>query len=797
MLQVLYAEDNPQDAELTRAYFGEFAPEYVLEIVGDGQTCLRRLQQNRYDVVLLDHRLPDMDGLEVLRTLARAGVPYPVVVVTGVGDEELVVKALRLGASNYVAKTGDYLSSLPNLLRSVIEEHGSRQSLLTNQPQRILYVEHHAMDIELTRRYFAEHAPQVELDVVRSGAEALLRLEQSPRYDAALIDLRMWDQTGLDLVREAKSRRLPLPAFIMISGKGDEEAAIASLKLGASDYVIKRKDYLEQLIYTVERAVAHDRLNRLSENLRLELVERERTEQELRLRNVILASQQETSPDGILVVGVDGSTLSFNRKFARIWGIPHRVLESNSSAKTFEWMSHQAADPTAYLSSMRSLVDDPESRRMDEITLMDGRAFEQHSTPMIEPNGQHHGRVWYFRDITARRQSEAQRQKVEEHLRVTQRLEAIGSLAGGVAHDFNNLLTVMLSFTGFAMELALDNEALMADLREVQRAAERAAALTRQLLAFGRKQVMRPVPLDLNHVAVGLENMLRRILGESIEFEQSLTPNLDLVQADVGQLEQVILNLVVNARDAMPHGGKVTLSTSNAQLNERTQTRHGTIAPGAYVQLAVSDTGQGMDDHTLDHLFEPFFTTKDVGKGTGLGLSTAYGIIKQSGGEIRVESQLGRGSSFRILLPRAEANARSSIKALATQRAESGTETILVVEDEEALRAAAGRALTKAGYSVLFAPDGPSALQISSQFAGEIQLLLTDVIMPKMSGIELAHKLLKTRRGLRILYMSGYATDAVGKHGVLDPGTHFLAKPFTSAELARKAREVLDSVDEK
>ncbi|MGE5783290.1 MAG: ATP-binding protein, partial [Myxococcales bacterium] len=252
-----------------------------------------------------------------------------------------------------------------------------------------------------------------------------------------------------------------------------------------------------------------------------------------------------------------------------------------------------------------------------------------------------------------------------------------------------------------------------------------------------------------------------------------------------------------NARDAMPHGGKVTLSTSNAQLNERTQTRHGTIAPGAYVQLVVSDTGQGMDDHTLDHLFEPFFTTKDVGKGTGLGLSTAYGIIKQSGGEIRVESQLGRGSSFRILLPRAEANARSSIKALATQRAESGTETILVVEDEEALRAAAGRALTKAGYSVLFAPDGPSALQISSQFAGEIQLLLTDVIMPKMSGIELAHKLLKTRRGLRILYMSGYATDAVGKHGVLDPGTHFLAKPFTSAELARKAREVLDSVDEK
>lgn len=796
ILQILYAEDNQQDAELTRAHFDEFAPDFALEIVGDGQSCLNRIKENHYHLVLLDHRLPDMDGLDVLRALTRAGVPYPVVLVTGVGDEDLVVKALRLGASNYVPKTGNYLATLPDLLRSVIEDHGSKQNLLTNSPQRILYVEHHAMDIELTRRYFAEHAPQIELDVTHSGAEALVRLEQAPRYDAAVIDLRMWDQSGLDLVREAKSRRLPLPAFIMISGKGDEEAAIASLKLGASDYVIKRTDYLEHLIYTVERAVAHDRLNRLSESLRLELLERIRTEQELRFRNVILATQQDTSPDGILVVDVGGNIISFNKKFARLWGIPNQVLESKLSSKAFEWMSHQATRPSEYLSSMKDTISDRESRDSNEIALMDGRVIEQHSTPILAPSGQHHGRIWYFRDITARKQSEAQRARVEEHLRVSQKLEAIGSLAGGIAHDFNNLLSVMLSFTGFAMELASDNEALMDDLREVQRAAERAAGLTRQLLAFGRKQVMRPVPLDLNQVAVGLENMLRRILGENVEFAAQLAPNLDLVLADAGQLEQVILNLVVNARDAMPDGGRLTLSTSNIQLNERTPTRYGAIAPGAYVQLVVADTGHGMDEHTLEHLFEPFFTTKELGKGTGLGLSTAYGIVKQSGGEIRVESQRGRGSSFKIFLPRAQGTVRSSVAALSPQRAVSGTETILVVEDEEALRAAAGRALTKAGYSVLLAADGASALQIGSQFAGEIQLLLTDVVMPKMSGIELARELLKVRPATRVLYMSGYATDALGKHGVLEAGTHFLAKPFTAAELARKAREVLDSTGE-
>jgi CheY-like chemotaxis protein len=372
-------------------------------------------------------------------------------------------------------------------------------------------------------------------------------------------------------------------------------------------------------------------------------------------------------------------------------------------------------------------------------------------------------------------------------------MEAIGSLAGGVAHDFNNLLSVILSYTDFSINALRDEDPLKPDLLEVKKAADRAAVLTRQLLAFSRKQVLQPVALSLNQSVAGLDKMLQRILGEDIDLVRRLAPELGLTLADPGQIEQVLMNLVVNARDAMPAGGKITIETSNMEIDEEYAARHLAVKPGPYVQLAVTDTGCGMDEQTRARIFEPFFTTKELGKGTGLGLSTVFGIVKQSGGNIWVYSELGRGTTFKVYLPRdLSATTATAIKPATVPRSSMGTETILVVEDEEALLKVALRALGAAGYTVLTTADGREALLLSAQHAGHIHLLLTDVVMPHMSGTVLAQEVLKKRPTIKVMYMSGYTDDSIVHHGVLDAGTRFLAKPFTSADLARKVREVLD-----
>ena len=396
-------------------------------------------------------------------------------------------------------------------------------------------------------------------------------------------------------------------------------------------------------------------------------------------------------------------------------------------------------------------------------------------------------------EIEERKRADAEREKLEEQLRMSQKMEAIGSLAGGVAHDFNNLLSVILGYTGFALDAMPENTPLRADLLEVRKAGERAAALTRQLLAFGRKQVLQPLPLSLNQVATGLEQMLRRILGEDIDLLQTLAPELGLTLADPSQIGQVLMNLVVNARDAMPEGGKLTIGTANVEVDEEYAARHVAVMPGPYVMLAVTDTGCGMDPTTKARLFEPFFTTKEPGKGTGLGLSTVYGIVRQTGGNIWVYSEPGLGTTFKIYLPRVlSATMPTVTEPPALPRRATGTETILVVEDEEALRRVARRILGAAGYTVLAAANGDEALAICAQHVGDIHLILTDVVMPRMSGKMLAQKLAQTRPTLKVLYMSGYTDDAIVHHGVLDAETQFLAKPFTAPDLARKVRVVLD-----
>ena len=386
-----------------------------------------------------------------------------------------------------------------------------------------------------------------------------------------------------------------------------------------------------------------------------------------------------------------------------------------------------------------------------------------------------------------------ERKRLEEELRQSQKMEAVGRLAGGVAHDFNNLLTVIIGRAGLALDRVGPEDPLRRDFEVIQKTAERGATVTQQLLAFSRKQVLQPKVLDLDAIVIGMETMLRRLIGEHIRLATVSGEEVECVKADPGQIEQVIMNLALNARDAMPGGGTLTIETANATLDDRWVGRHPGSRPGRYVRLTVTDTGSGLDEKAQAHLFEPFFTTKEIGKGTGLGLAMVYGIVKQSNGYIAVESAPGRGTSFEIHLPRFAEAAEQASRPSGGKEIAREQETILLVEDESDVRELARDVLSMAGYRVVEAATGGDAERLCREHAGPIHLLLTDVIMPKMGGRELAARLAGSRPGMRVLYMSGYTDDAISRHGVLGPGISFLPKPFTPADLARKVRKVLDA----
>jgi PAS domain S-box-containing protein len=390
----------------------------------------------------------------------------------------------------------------------------------------------------------------------------------------------------------------------------------------------------------------------------------------------------------------------------------------------------------------------------------------------------------------------AEQKKLEEQLNQARRMETVGRLAGGIAHDFNNILAVIISYAGFIFEDLKENDPMKQDVQEIKDAAHRAATLTKQLLAFSSKQVLQPVSLDLNRVLSEIEKMLRRVPGEDIDLVLVLAPNIGKIRADPSQIEQVLMNIVVNSRDAMLKGGKLTIETSNVEIGKDHAASHIDIKPGSYVQIAITDTGCGMDKQTKAKIFEPFFTTKEFGKGTGLGLATAYGIVKQSGGNLLVYSEPDKGTTFRIYLPQELATIATGTISPTVPRRTRGTETILLVEDEEPVRKATKRILDAVGYVVLTAANGGEALLICEQHQAEIHLVLTDVIMPQMSGKILIDLLMKVRPNIKVIYMSGYTRDTMSLHGILDPKTNFIGKPFNAEDLERKVRKVLDAPSE-
>jgi PAS domain S-box-containing protein len=591
---------------------------------------------------------------------------------------------------------------------------------------------------------------------------------------AAALDRQSWDLvigdhsmpgfSGIAALVLVRGRGLDIP-FICVSGTITEDMAVAAMKAGANDWVTKGQ--LKRLVPAVDRELREAKGRAI-----------------LRATEASYGTMVEQAPVGIYRSTPDGRFLAVNTALVRLLG-------------------YDSADEVLQLSMSRNVYADPAERQRlldrdsytdreyDEVEATwkrkDGRLLTVQLSVRAVRIGS--GKVSYYetfvRDVTEQR-------RLQSQLVQSQKMEAVGRLAGGIAHDFNNLLTVITTSCDLLLEDLAASDPKREDVDQVRKAADGAAALTRQLLAFSRQQVLTPQIVNLGDVVYGIEKMLRRVIGEDIDLVTVLGSDAGAVKADVGQLEQVLMNLAVNARDAMPTGGKLTIETANVE-HDPDYAREQEAAPvSRFVMLAVSDTGTGMDEATKARIFEPFFTTKELGKGTGLGLATVYGIVKQSGGFIWVYSEPGLGTTFKIYLPQVDAVAEASAAKTASDASRQGTETVLLVEDAAAVRAVIHEALVRQGYTVLDAPSGAEALEIAASHSGPIHLLLTDVVMPGLSGRQLSDQLALLRPDTRVLYTSGYTDDAVVRHGVLESGIAYLQKPFTVDGLARKVREVLD-----
>jgi two-component system cell cycle sensor histidine kinase/response regulator CckA len=524
-------------------------------------------------------------------------------------------------------------------------------------------------------------------------------------------------------------------------------------------------------------------------------IERARSEEALARSNRLLEQVLDHLPVGVWVLDRNGLIRFANPASRTMWGGARFVgLDDFGEFRGWRAATGEPIAPGEWAAARAIRKGETTLGEVVHIESFDGahRTMLNSAVPLRALDGGIIGAIALQQDITEQRAGEEALRRSEEQLRHSQKLEAVGQLAGGIAHDFNNLLTGILSYSDLILQELRPDDPIRGDIEQIRHAGQRAAGLTRQLLAFGRRQVLQPRVLSLNACVGEVDAMLRRLVGPNVTIESELDPGLWHVLADPGQLEQVLVNLVINARDAMPDGGRVTITTANLQLTATDDARGNGVRPGSYVTLSVSDNGVGMDVPTQARIFDPFFTTKEAGKGTGLGLSTVYGIVEQSGGHIAVESAPGQGATFTIFLPRHTGPAGAAAGPADRRSFPGGTETLLLVEDEAAVRSSARRLLERHGYTVIEARHGADALRIIEAGDRAVDLVITDVVMPEMGGREMVERLRTRHPGIKVLFMSGYSERAVTSDGVMPPGTGFVEKPFTIEQLTRRTRELLD-----
>jgi two-component system, cell cycle sensor histidine kinase and response regulator CckA len=636
------------------------------------------------------------------------------------------------------------------------------------QPLHILMVEDSALDAELAVRHIEQAGHAVKWERVDDAAAFKAAMELQA-WDVILCDHSMPGFSGLDALAILRGSGLDVP-FIFVSGTMGEDAAVGAMQAGAQDYVVKGN--FKRLVPAIERGLRDAQMR----------AQKIQAEQMLRLRTSAL----EAAANAVVIVQRDGRIQWVNPAFTSLTGYSAaeaigqnpRLLQSGQHDRPFYanlWQTILAG---------RVWRGEMINRRKD------GSLYPEDQT--ITPVRNARGEITHFIGI---KQDVTERKRLEEQFLQAQKMEAVGHLASGVAHDFNNILTVILGYADLMEQELKPGDSTGPLVEEVRAAAERAVGLTKQLLIFSRKQKMQPVVLDPNEVLTGMQKMLQRIVDETIELTFTPGPAIGRVKADSGYLGQVVLNLVVNARDAMPNGGKLTIATSNCTLNENsTPTRTGQAA-GDYVMLSVSDTGCGITDEVQARMFETFFTTKPEGKGTGLGLATCQTIVQQSGGHIEFDSEVGRGTTFRVYLPRADQPLEFADEPTRGGTLPRGTETLLVVEDEPSLRNLTARLLETQGYVVLRANSGQDGLRVAREHKGPpLRLVVTDVIMPEMGGTMMVERLAATYPDLKILYTSGYTDSGIEAQCQFNSNIAFLAKPYTPVRLTRKVRALLDNL---
>lgn len=617
----------------------------------------------------------------------------------------------------------------------------------------VLLIEDNPADIRWIEETLAEaDDASFELAWANHLSAGLERLAQGD-IDIILLDLGLPDSQGLEAIPKIHQQASNIPV-VVFTNTDEKHFSSKAMQLGVQDYLVKGNIDSHILTRTIHYAIERHRLV-----IDLEQKMQALQSSEARFRQII-----ENNADGIIIVNGQGQVRFIN---------PAAELLFGRSAENL--VGEMFGFPVVAGENTEIDIVQLEGKTLVAEFRAEATSWEGETVLLVS-----------LRDIT-------ERKLLEEQLRQSQKMEAVGKLAGGVAHDFNNLLTVITGYSELLLKRTLNNQDLVRkDIEQIKKASQRAASLTRQLLAFSRKQMLQPKLFNLNQVVADLEKMLHRLISEDIELVTVLEPELGLVKADPSQIEQVIMNLVINARDAMPQGGRLTIETRNINLDKSYARRYVDVEPGPYVLLATSDTGHGMTPETRDRIFEPFFTTKEQGKGTGLGLATVHGIVNQSGGHIWVYSEPGQGTTFKIYLPQIEETDASVQPSPAMIPSAEGSEIILLVEDEDLVRELAARILTRGGYRVLTAASGVDALEVCQQHAGSINLLVTDVVMPGgMNGRDLAKRLAVSQPDLKVLYMSGYTDDAIVHHGILDSDVAFLEKPFTPDVLLLRVHEIL------
>ncbi|PYO27335.1 MAG: hybrid sensor histidine kinase/response regulator [Gemmatimonadetes bacterium] len=766
LARILIVEDVATDAELIEREIRRAGIGCATRRV-DTETALREaLRSFAPDLVLTDHSMPRLTARDTLRLVHQETPDAPVIIVTGSLDEEIAAEYMKAGATDYVVKhhlerLGPAAQRALDLKQAREEQAQAEEARRQGEERFRALIEHGADAIALLSAdgtvLFLSHSAEklfgfAPSELAGRSALELLHPDDAPRLLGLLADLAARPGTPLTIELRLLHRDASWRAVEAVVVNRLGEPAVGAIVVNFRD-ISERKE--------AELAL------RDSEEQYRSLVEG--------VRDVIFA----LSPDGIIA--------SLNPAFETITGSPR----GEWLGKPFDQLVHPEDLPLALELFGRVVRGEerPTAQFRIHTSKGDYRLAEFSATAQLRDD-RLIGILGIGRDVTERVQ-------LEQQLRQAQKMEAVGRLAGGIAHDFNNILTAITGYADLLLEDLAPKDPRRQDAEEIHKAADRAAGLTRQLLAFSRQQVLQPRVVDLNALVSELEKMLRRLLGEDVKLATVLAPTLGRVRADAGQLEQVIMNLAVNARDAMPTGGQLTIETADVEFDGGYAAEHYPAPPGKYAMLAVSDTGTGMDPETQAHLFEPFFTTKEKGKGTGLGLATVYGIVKQSGGFIWVYSELGAGTTFKIYLPRVEGAVEPASGRAAPVPVARGSETVLVAEDEAPVRAVARHALERYGYRVLEAASAEAALDVAQRYSGPIHVLLTDVIMPGLSGRDLATRLAALRPETRVIYMSGYTDDAITRHGVLEPGFVFVQKPFTPDTLARTVRDVLDGTIER